>query len=71
MWRDISPDDQVDIRVDGHRIRAYSFGKGANIAIPKAEVSMMRKSSHLPFYENPDDYYRVLIDFLSRHGAKT
>lgn len=34
MWRDISPDNQVDIRVDGHRIRAY-FGKGENTAIPK------------------------------------
>lgn len=30
MWRDISPDDQVDIPVEGYRIRAYSFGKGVN-----------------------------------------
>lgn len=40
-------------------------------AMPGAEVSIMRNSSHMPFYENPGDYYRVLIDFLSRHGAST
>jgi len=41
------------------------------IAMPAAEVSIMRNSSHMPFYENPGDYYRVLIDFLSRHRAQT
>lgn len=40
-------------------------------AMPHAQVSIMRNSSHMPFYENPEDYYRVLIDFLSRHGANT
>jgi proline iminopeptidase len=40
-------------------------------AMPRAEVSIMRNSSHMPFYENPADYYRVLVDFLSRHGAGT
>jgi len=40
-------------------------------AMPQAEVSIMRNSSHMPFYENPVDYYRVLVDFLSRHGAGT
>ena len=38
-------------------------------AMPEAQVSIMRNSSHMPFYENPADYYRVLVDFLSRHGA--
>ncbi|HEY6631377.1 MAG TPA: proline iminopeptidase-family hydrolase [Rhizobiaceae bacterium] len=41
------------------------------MAMPAAEVSIMRNSSHMPFYENPGDYYRVLIDFLSRHPAPT
>lgn len=41
------------------------------MAMPKAEVSIMRNASHMPFYENPEDYYRVLNDFLSRHSAKT
>ncbi|NKK75209.1 proline iminopeptidase-family hydrolase [Rhizobium leguminosarum bv. viciae] len=33
MWRDISPDDQVGIAVDGYRIRAYGFGKGVNTVL--------------------------------------
>ncbi len=40
-------------------------------AMPEAQVAIMRNSSHMPFYENPGDYYRVLVDFLSRHGAGT
>ncbi|MGS1097160.1 proline iminopeptidase-family hydrolase (plasmid) [Aquamicrobium terrae] len=40
-------------------------------AMPEAEVGIIRNSSHMPFYENPEDYYRVLVDFLSRHGAGT
>lgn len=38
-------------------------------ALPDAELAVFRNSSHMPFYENPDDYYPRLIDFLARHGT--
>jgi proline iminopeptidase len=38
-------------------------------ALPQAQVEIMRNSSHMPFYENPQDYYRVLLGFLSRCGG--
>ncbi len=28
MWREIPPDDRIEIKVSGHKIVAYSFGKG-------------------------------------------
>ena len=37
-------------------------------ALPHAEMKIVRNASHMPFYENPDEYYPALIDFLSRHG---
>ncbi|MHA6688671.1 proline iminopeptidase-family hydrolase [Mesorhizobium sp. A556] len=37
-------------------------------ALPHAELKIVRNASHMPFYENPDEYYPTLIDFLSRHG---
>jgi proline iminopeptidase len=37
-------------------------------ALPHAELKIVRNASHMPFYENPDEYYPALIDFLSRHG---
>ncbi|APO79267.1 proline iminopeptidase 2 (plasmid) [Rhizobium etli 8C-3] len=37
------------------------------LAISNAELRVFANASHMPFYENPGDYYPVLIDFLSRH----
>jgi proline iminopeptidase len=37
-------------------------------AIPDAELKVFANASHMPFYENPADYYPALLDFLSRHG---
>lgn len=37
------------------------------LAIPDAELRVFANASHMPFYENPADYYPALIDFLSRH----
>jgi proline iminopeptidase len=31
---------------------------------PKAEFVMFEKSGHQPFVEEPDKYFKVLIDFL-------
>lgn len=36
--------------------------------LPQAELKVVRNASHMPFYENPDEYFPALIDFLSRHG---
>jgi proline iminopeptidase len=36
-------------------------------ALPDAELVVFPNSSHTPFYEEPDAYYRVLLDFLGRH----
>jgi proline iminopeptidase len=36
-------------------------------ALPNAELVVFPNSSHTPFYEEPDAYYRVLLDFLGRH----
>ena len=38
-------------------------------ALPDAELVVFPNSSHTPFYEEPDAYYRVLLDFLGRHRS--
>ncbi|MDE1158628.1 MAG: proline iminopeptidase-family hydrolase [Neorhizobium sp.] len=40
------------------------------LAIPDAELKVFANSSHMPFYENPADYYPALLDFLARNGAR-
>jgi len=37
------------------------------LAIPNAELKVFTSASHMPFYENPGDYYPALLDFLARH----
>lgn len=37
------------------------------LALPNAELKVFANASHMPFYENPHDYYPALVDFLSRH----
>ncbi len=39
------------------------------LALPNAELRVFANASHMPFYENPHDYYPALVDFLSRHRA--
>jgi len=31
MWREIEPDEKITVTVDGHRLVAYSFGKGEDV----------------------------------------
>ena len=38
-------------------------------ALPDAELVVFPNSSHTPFYEEPDAYYAVLLDFLGRHRS--
>lgn len=37
------------------------------LALPDAELKVIANASHMPFYENPADYYPVLLDFLERN----
>ncbi|API57149.1 proline iminopeptidase (plasmid) [Rhizobium leguminosarum] len=39
------------------------------LALPNAELKVFANASHMPFYENPHDYYPALLDFLARHEA--
>lgn len=34
-------------------------------ALPHARLNLVLNASHMPFYENPEGYYPVLIDFLA------
>ena len=36
------------------------------LALPDAELKVFANASHMPFYEQPQSYYPVLLDFLSR-----
>ncbi|TIY10044.1 MAG: proline iminopeptidase, partial [Mesorhizobium sp.] len=29
MWREMTPDDRIEMTVDGYRVVAYSFGSGS------------------------------------------
>lgn len=40
------------------------------LAIPDAEIRVFANASHMPFYENPGDYYPALLDFLGRHRQR-
>ncbi len=37
------------------------------LALPDAELKVFANASHMPFYEQSQSYYPVLLDFLSRH----
>ncbi len=39
------------------------------LALKDAELHVFPNSSHMPFYEEPDAYYPVLLDFLKRNRA--
>lgn len=34
--------------------------------LANAEIAIFANSSHMPFYEEPQAYYPVLLDFLAR-----
>jgi proline iminopeptidase len=38
-------------------------------ALPAAQLVVFPNSSHTPFYEEPEAYYAVLLDFLARHRS--
>jgi proline iminopeptidase len=40
-------------------------------AIPQAELHVVPNGSHMSFYENPDDYYPALLNFLGAHRASS
>jgi proline iminopeptidase len=37
---------------------------------PNSEIKVFKNSSHMPFYEEPDQYFKLLLDFLNRHSKK-
>ncbi|WP_026790488.1 proline iminopeptidase-family hydrolase [Pleomorphomonas oryzae] len=38
--------------------------------LPDAELKVFANSSHMPFYENPGDYYPALLAFLGKHSQR-
>ncbi len=38
--------------------------------LPDAELHVFPNSAHMPFYEEPEAYYPVLLDFLKRNGSR-
>ena len=39
-------------------------------ALPDAELKVFPNSSHMPFFEEPQAFFPVLIDFLARRGGR-
>ena len=37
-------------------------------ALPNSEIKVFKNSSHMPFYEEPNEYFDVLLSFLNRHS---
>jgi proline iminopeptidase len=37
---------------------------------PNSEIKVFKNSSHMPFYEEPDEYFNLLLDFLNRNSKK-
>ena len=38
-------------------------------ALKNVQLEVFRNASHMPFYENPADYYPALLGFLARHRS--
>jgi proline iminopeptidase len=36
-----------------------------NDSLPNAKLKVFQNSSHMPFYEEPKSYFKILEDFLS------
>jgi proline iminopeptidase len=39
-------------------------------SLPHAELRIFRNSSHMPFWEEPTEYFQVLMKFLDRHRSR-
>ena len=39
-------------------------------AMPAAEVKIFKNSAHMPFWEEPQEYFPVLRKFLDAHRAR-
>ena len=37
---------------------------------PNSEIKVFKNSSHMPFYEEPEEYFKLLLDFLNRHSKQ-
>jgi proline iminopeptidase len=54
------------ITVGGHDEQTPACAARMKRALPEAELRVFPNSAHVPFYEEPADYYPVLTAFLSR-----
>jgi proline iminopeptidase len=54
------------ITVGGHDEQTPACAARMKRALPDAELRVFPNSAHVPFYEEPADYYPVLTAFLSR-----
>jgi proline iminopeptidase len=61
----------VLITVGAHDELTPACALRMKIALRDAELKVFPNSSHMPFYEEPNAYYPVLIDFLARRGTGT
>ena len=59
MWREIQPDDRIDVEVDGYNVVAYSFGTGKEV------VFCVNGGPGLPC-----DYLREAHSCLIDHGFR-
>jgi proline iminopeptidase len=38
-------------------------------ALPDSRIKVFKNSSHLPMWEEPAEYFSVLLDFLDKHRS--
>lgn len=46
-------------------------GRKAHAMLDGSELAVISGASHAPYFENPDEFNRVLLDFLDRVGVQT
>ena len=68
-WDRISEMKEVDtpslITVGMHDELPPSCALKMHNALPNSIIKVFKNSSHMPFYEEPDEYFKTLIDFNS------
>jgi proline iminopeptidase len=57
----------VLITVGQHDEQTPACAMRMKLHLPDAELHVFPNSSHLPFYEEPQAYYPVLLEFLKKH----
>jgi proline iminopeptidase len=57
----------VLITVGQHDEQTPACALRMKLHLPDAELHVFANSSHLPFYEEPQAYYAVLLEFLKKH----